>query len=278
MPRPVGALLSFGASGLIGGHRRGWVPPVVAEVTSHLDLTDRDQEDHPKYGPLSAANSWSNLNTFASKVSVSSLGLNQAFAPSGFWFNVAELNPPPGRVGVGVSLGFTGFSPGFNQVGVAGYSLSKDAAIPSAYGLDFVAGLWDVSLASAFGARVTGLAIGLGRTLTAFYGFYVNAPGVIQATIATAYGVYIASQNPAIARRPLYDTNPPASGHHSVLASTLQLFSTTPSFGSGVGVLGIANATTVPSTNPAAGGVMYASGGALYWRGSAGTVTPVAPA
>ncbi|MDP8928680.1 MAG: hypothetical protein M3O70_08930 [Actinomycetota bacterium] len=49
-------------------------------------------------------------------------------------------------------------------------------------------------------------------------------------------------------------------------------------FGGGVGVVGIANATTVPTANPTAGGVLYAEGGALKWRGSAGTVTTIAAA
>lgn len=49
-------------------------------------------------------------------------------------------------------------------------------------------------------------------------------------------------------------------------------------FGSGDGVIGIANATTVPSTNPANGGILYVRNGALYYRGGAGTVTLLAPA
>jgi hypothetical protein len=48
--------------------------------------------------------------------------------------------------------------------------------------------------------------------------------------------------------------------------------------GSGSGVLSISNAVTLPSTNPSAGGVLYADAGALKWRGSSGTVTTIAPA
>lgn len=48
--------------------------------------------------------------------------------------------------------------------------------------------------------------------------------------------------------------------------------------GSGAGVLAMLNATAVPSTNPSGGGVLYAQGGALKWRGSAGTVTTIAAA
>lgn len=44
------------------------------------------------------------------------------------------------------------------------------------------------------------------------------------------------------------------------------------------GVVGVGNAPTPPTTNPTSGGVLYAEGGALKWRGSNGTVTTIAPA
>ena len=53
---------------------------------------------------------------------------------------------------------------------------------------------------------------------------------------------------------------------------------TTSQFGSGVKVIGIANATTPPSTNPTGGGVLYCEGGAFKYRGSSGTITTIAPA
>lgn len=50
------------------------------------------------------------------------------------------------------------------------------------------------------------------------------------------------------------------------------------SYGSGEGVLFIKNATTAPTTNPTGGGILYVSAGALNYRGSGGTVTPLAAA
>jgi len=50
------------------------------------------------------------------------------------------------------------------------------------------------------------------------------------------------------------------------------------SYGSGVKVIFIANATTAPSTNPTGGGILYCEGGALKFKGSGGTVTTIAPA
>jgi len=49
-------------------------------------------------------------------------------------------------------------------------------------------------------------------------------------------------------------------------------------FGSGAGVIGIANATTAPTANPIGGGVLYVQSGALKYRGSSGTPTTIAPA
>ncbi|WP_066795026.1 hypothetical protein [Sphingomonas soli] len=56
------------------------------------------------------------------------------------------------------------------------------------------------------------------------------------------------------------------------------LFGCTSQFGSGARVLGIANCTTAPTTNPTGGGVLYVEAGALKYRGSSGTVTTIAPA
>lgn len=51
------------------------------------------------------------------------------------------------------------------------------------------------------------------------------------------------------------------------------------SFGGGIGsIVYIGNATTVPSSNPSGGGVLYVQGGALKYRGSSGTITTIAAA
>lgn len=50
------------------------------------------------------------------------------------------------------------------------------------------------------------------------------------------------------------------------------------SFGSGLNVIFVANATTNPTTDPTGGGILYVTGGALTYRGSGGTVTTIAPA
>jgi hypothetical protein len=49
-------------------------------------------------------------------------------------------------------------------------------------------------------------------------------------------------------------------------------------FGGGGKVVGLANATTVPVSNPSGGGILYVENGALKYRGSSGTVTTIAAA
>jgi hypothetical protein len=58
----------------------------------------------------------------------------------------------------------------------------------------------------------------------------------------------------------------------------IQMFSATGSFGGGGGVMGIANAGTVPSSNPTGGGILYVEAGALKYRGSSGTITTLGAA
>lgn len=100
------------------------------------------------------------------------------------------------------------------------------------------------------------------------------------ARVQTAYALRIREQSLAtVANQTIREEGSPAgNAHGNRLRSNTQFGSLTGAFGTGDGVLGIANATTVPTTNPAAGGILYASAGALYWRGSAGTVTLIAPA
>jgi len=48
--------------------------------------------------------------------------------------------------------------------------------------------------------------------------------------------------------------------------------------GGGVKIMFMANAATVPTTNPSGGGIFYVESGALKWRGSSGTITTIATA
>ncbi len=99
------------------------------------------------------------------------------------------------------------------------------------------------------------------------------------AAIAEAYHFRSREMTGSPACRPFQDEGSPAGDAHGNRFYSNTMFGTlVGAFGGGDGVIGIANRRTVPATNPAGGGVLYAEGGALKWRGSAGTVTVIAAA
>ena len=55
----------------------------------------------------------------------------------------------------------------------------------------------------------------------------------------------------------------------------LQIGSTTGVYGGGEGVIGITNATTVPTSSPTGGGILYVDTGALKYRGTSGSAATV---
>ena len=68
--------------------------------------------------------------------------------------------------------------------------------------------------------------------------------------------------------------NSPTDGLTNMTIGTsrnIQLFSATGAYGGGAQVLGIANASTVPTSNPTGGGVLYVDTGALKYRGTSGS-------
>lgn len=66
------------------------------------------------------------------------------------------------------------------------------------------------------------------------------------------------------------------NGGGIVMAAGKNLLASGGAAGGGTGVVGLGNAATLPTTNPAGGGVLYAEAGSLKWRGSAGTITTIA--
>jgi hypothetical protein len=61
-------------------------------------------------------------------------------------------------------------------------------------------------------------------------------------------------------------------------ASGIQFFSETPDLGGGSGVLGLSNTPSAPFSNPGAGVILYAQGGAAKCLGQSGTTTTFGPA
>lgn len=60
---------------------------------------------------------------------------------------------------------------------------------------------------------------------------------------------------------------------YSIIGS--QIGGTSTTFGSGSGVLGLTNATTVPTTNPTGGIAIYSDSGVLKWRDTSGNIYPL---
>lgn len=110
----------------------------------------------------------------------------------------------------------------------------------------------------------------------------INASGVISATgsgyVSTNHINSPSSQLTLDTASHAYDI---VAGPNALVvkATTANIgINTFSAFGSGAGVIGIANRTTAPTTNPSGGGVLYCESGALKYRGSSGTVTTIAPA
>lgn len=61
-------------------------------------------------------------------------------------------------------------------------------------------------------------------------------------------------------------------------APNISLLTGTKSYGSGVGVIFVANVSTPPSGNPVGGGLIYVESGALKFKGSSGTITTLGAA
>jgi hypothetical protein len=135
---------------------------------------------------------------------------------------------------------------------------------------------------SAFSAAITaasagtvGLMVQGAASQTADLQQWQNSAGTVLAKVDSAGRIIttLGTQTPL-----LYDTGGTLAAINFGSTRNVGLFSLTGSFGGGGAVLGIANASTVPSTNPSGGGILYVESGALKYRGSSGTVTTLGAA
>ncbi len=186
-----------------------------------------------------------------------------------------------GKIGVTADLGGA-TSPGVGSIaGVAGRAVSRDVATTVALGLDYLAGAVAQSLTLCDVVRAQVVVVsGTGKTLTEAANFDGLNPTNVGATFTTMYGHRQRNLTVGTNRRPFQDegSGAAADAHGNRFRSNSQFGSLTGAFGGGDGVIGIANATTAPTTDPAGGGVLYVQAGALKYRGSAGTVTTIAAA
>jgi hypothetical protein len=135
---------------------------------------------------------------------------------------------------------------------------------------------------SVFGKVKTGLdyvtCTGIQAIVTAagqrWYGNGTNSDAATSSASATSAGTSYLGYDGTLAG---WETVVGGTRFLGVNASGIGIGNTT-SFGGGVKVIAIANATTVPTTNPSGGGVLYVEAGALKYRGSSGTITTLGPA
>ena len=133
--------------------------------------------------------------------------------------------------------------------------------------------------ASTVGAIIRGTA-----SQTADLQQWQNSAGTVVASISAAGAISTSSTLTTSSSLSLSGGTGNIVGSGGLTCMTLganrnvQLGSATGNFGGGVVVVGIANATTVPTTNPSGGGILYVESGALKYRGSSGTVTTLGAA
>ncbi len=205
-----------------------------------------------------------------------------ALSPSASeYMRVGDLGTVDGVIGFQAAIGAASTPTAGVIVGIGGRALGKHASTVVAYGLDFVAGVANLTMADAYGARTQVLATGSGKTLTNYYGYYALPGNVSLATLTNWYGFYAPALTVgATLRCPFFDAGTTASGNNrgNVFKSNTQLFQTTMDFGGGAGVLGIGVAVTAPTTNPTGGMIVYVdpADNKLKARGQAGTVTVLA--
>jgi hypothetical protein len=90
-------------------------------------------------------------------------------------------------------------------------------------------------------------------------------------------GIRFETANASNVYEPRFEIEADSSNVNAYFTNISNLgINTSSQFGSGEGVVGLSNVTTVPTTNPTGGGVLYSEGGALKWKGSSGTITTIA--
>lgn len=214
-------------------------------------------------------------------------------------------NTAPGTnalVGLGVYVGTGNSAPGNTLVGIVGKAFLETApSSQSIYGLDFQAGVTGLGSGAATVATLAAMRLTLaaisssGITVTNGYGIdlQTNSYAASIAATTTLRGVYVrASSTNKVATvrgvqvdawsgattafNPFYDvgfaSTRDADGNR--FRMNTMFGSVTGSFGGGDGVIGLTNATTNPSANPANGVVIWANGatGDVKMRGAGGQV------
>lgn len=190
------------------------------------------------------------------------------------------------------------------RAGNYGCRIDSSATITATYGIatrgvEVVGGTPTVT--KAVGIRVYGADADAG-TVTTSYGIDIENGSVAGGAITTQYGINIQSMTAATTNYALvtnaglvvFNEGGDSSSDLRIEGDTLSymfftdasaatenialLTTAAPNWQAMDRGLFIGNVSTAPTGNPSGGGFLYVSAGALYWRGSGGTITPIAPA
>jgi hypothetical protein len=193
-----------------------------------------------------------------------------------------------------------GLTVGANNTSVGGQSLQVlttgafNTAVGQSAGLAVSGGANNTLIGYKAGVTATGTNAVTTGAQNVFVGYQSGPSSATQSSFVTAVGT-IATTNGNNATALGYGTSAGATGAVAIgrdsagtsasttvanaiaLGTTLHslLIGTGAGLGGGAGVVSVANASTLPTTNPTAGGILYADAGALKWRGPSGTVTIV---
>lgn len=204
--------------------------------------------------------------------------------------------------GSALALGVGHTNAGFNSSCVGSYCTVPGGLHHTAIGQSSVAGIvgGDIGvnrcLAIGYSASSTGASgIAIGNTAIVpdggenciAIGCVATAGGVgadnaiaigFNCTNATADSFLFGNPNVANIRpnSTVCDLGTSSAKFQTLFLSTNAGLSGSTDFGTGTGVIGIADASVVPSTNPTGGGVLFSDGGSLKWRNPAGLVTTIA--
>jgi hypothetical protein len=234
----------------------------VVRINAQLGIgsTPAAANDFLRVAPTMSATAYTNLvlinppSVYPSVTGLAYTGISAAVA----------ANPVAGVTGIQVEgLSFFGTAGGDgDKTAVA--SMRLRSAYAGAGAINDLRQLWIDDL-----FQLSGLGL-----VTNSYGIHIETQG--RSRVTNVKHIALDSITLGTNRYQIYQAG--ITDQQSVHEANMQMFSTTLSFGGGVGVLGLADATTVPASNPSGGGVLYAEAGALKWRGSAGTVTTIAVA
>lgn len=110
------------------------------------------------------------------------------------------------------------------------------------------------------------------QSYTLYFGDDLTTPGTDWSSVV------VAASSPIMRFGSTFTVSTTALNLISTTTSNISLVGNSPTYGSGVRVTYIGNATTVPTVTPTAGGILYETGGALTHLGTSGTSTTIAPA